>query len=178
MTLPITPETKIADLLSAYPTLEPELIRYAPAFKALRNPVLRRTVARVTSIAQAAQVGGVPVRDLVAALRSAAGCPSEGANEPDTPASEESAPEWLDEIKVRVNIDVDQLLAVGEVPLVHGQRALQALSAGDLLRMTSTFRPAPLVDALRQSGHRTFTTPYGPAKFHTYVSPKTRTCRS
>ncbi len=50
----ITPQTKVKELLDAYPELEPVLIDMAPAFKKLRNPVLRRTIARVTSIKQAA----------------------------------------------------------------------------------------------------------------------------
>jgi hypothetical protein len=171
MTPSITPETKIGELLAAYPALEPLLIRYAPAFKALQNPILRRTVARVASLAQAAQVGGVPVRDLVAALRTAAGCQGHERVEAEEPVSAGPAPDWLDESRVRVTIDVDRLLAAGEVPLVHAQHALQGLLAGDLLRLTSSFRPAPLVDALHQSGHRTFSTSYAPDRFHTYVLP-------
>ncbi|MHC4830644.1 MAG: DUF1858 domain-containing protein [Planctomycetota bacterium] len=44
--LPITPETKVAQLLQHYPELEETLIAMAPAFKKLRNPVLRRSVAK------------------------------------------------------------------------------------------------------------------------------------
>ncbi|MFH1755446.1 MAG: DUF1858 domain-containing protein, partial [Candidatus Latescibacterota bacterium] len=54
----ITPDMKVSALLEAYPELEDVLIGIAPAFKKLRNPVLRRTVAKLTSLRQAAQVGG------------------------------------------------------------------------------------------------------------------------
>jgi hypothetical protein len=64
---------KVAELLEAWPELEEVLIRLAPAFRRLKNPVLRRTVARVATLEQAAGVGGVAVRDLVGALRRAAG---------------------------------------------------------------------------------------------------------
>ncbi|HTX53125.1 MAG TPA: DUF1858 domain-containing protein [Candidatus Baltobacteraceae bacterium] len=171
MSIPITPETKVGDLLTAYPALEPVLIQYAPAFKALQNPILRRTVARVASLAQAAQVGGVPVRDLVAALRTTAGI-DDDPDEPTRAQPEEATPDWVDDARVKVTIDVDQLLAVGEVPLVHAQRALHTLGPDALIRVTSSFRPAPLTDALRQAGHRTFSTPYGPGRFHTYICPK------
>ena len=53
----ITPETKVGALLDAYPELEAVLIELAPPFRKLKNPVLRRTVARLTSLAQAAKVG-------------------------------------------------------------------------------------------------------------------------
>jgi len=71
--LPITPETKVAAQPEAYPELEPVLIAAAPAFNKLSNPVLRRTIARVTSLRRAAEVAGLPVRELVVRLRAAAG---------------------------------------------------------------------------------------------------------
>ncbi len=49
----ITPDLKLGDLLDAYPELEDVLIEIAPAFRKLRNPVLRRTVAKLTSLRQA-----------------------------------------------------------------------------------------------------------------------------
>jgi len=70
----ITPQMKVGQLLDAYPELEDVLIGIAPEFARLRNPVLRQTVARVTSLQQAAQVGGVGLGDLIARLRAAAGC--------------------------------------------------------------------------------------------------------
>ncbi|WP_297095775.1 DUF1858 domain-containing protein [uncultured Draconibacterium sp.] len=54
----ITPKTKIFDLLEAYPQLEDVLIRAAPPFKKLRNPVLRKTITKITTLSQAATIGG------------------------------------------------------------------------------------------------------------------------
>ncbi len=71
MNLPITPDTKVGALLEAYPELEEHLIACAPAFAKLRNPLLRRTVAKVATLEQAARVGGIGVRDLVRRLREA-----------------------------------------------------------------------------------------------------------
>ena len=92
----ITPATKVAELLEAYPELEETLIAQAPAFKRLKNPVLRRTVAKVASLEQAASVGGVTVRDLVATLRRAVGqepdAPAGGKG--DAPADPSSPPDW------------------------------------------------------------------------------------
>lgn len=69
----ITANLKVAALLDAYPELEQVLIDLAPPFQKLRHPVLRRTVARVTTLAQAARVAGVPLGELVQTLRTAAG---------------------------------------------------------------------------------------------------------
>jgi len=54
--IPLTPATKVADLLESWPELEEVLIAHAPAFRRLKNPVLRRTVARVATLEQAAGV--------------------------------------------------------------------------------------------------------------------------
>ena len=45
----ITPETKVGELLTHYPELEELLLQFSPAFATLKNPILRRTVAQVTS---------------------------------------------------------------------------------------------------------------------------------
>ncbi|MDH3814086.1 MAG: DUF1858 domain-containing protein, partial [Acidobacteriota bacterium] len=65
----IGPETRVAELLEAHPEAEEVLIGIAPQFKALKNPVLRRTVARVATLEQAAKVAGLRARDLVLQLR-------------------------------------------------------------------------------------------------------------
>jgi hypothetical protein len=72
---PITPATKVAELLEQWPDLEPVLVAQAPAFQKLRNPVLRRTIARVATLEQAAGIAGIEPRELVMTLRRAAGQP-------------------------------------------------------------------------------------------------------
>jgi len=71
--LPIMPTTKVAALLDHFPQLEDVLIGMAPPFRKLKNPVLRKSVAKVASLRQAAAVGRVPVVELVNKLRAAVG---------------------------------------------------------------------------------------------------------
>ncbi|MDI6900937.1 MAG: DUF438 domain-containing protein [Anaerosomatales bacterium] len=56
----VTADTKIHDLLRQYPELIDFLVSYDPAFTKLRNPVLRKTVLRVATVGDAAQMAGVP----------------------------------------------------------------------------------------------------------------------
>ena len=49
------------------------LVSYHPHFKALGNRLLRRVMAPRVTIAQAAGMAGVPVQELLTALRSAVG---------------------------------------------------------------------------------------------------------
>ena len=176
MSPPITPETRIAELLDAYPQLEAVLIQQSPHFKALRNPILRKTVAKVATLEKAAQMSGIPVRQLVAALRQAAGLPGEpsavGCPEPAESAVDATPPDWFDEGRVHVRIDADDLLGKGEVPLPRVNQAVASLASGALLCVKSAFRPAPLLEALHKAGHRTYVTKPSPDAFHTYVCPK------
>ncbi len=48
--LEITPTTTVHELLSNYPELEDTLIGLAPPFKKLKNPFLRRSVAKVANL--------------------------------------------------------------------------------------------------------------------------------
>ena len=155
--LPITPETKVGELLEAYPELEETLVAIAPAFSKLKNPVLRRTVARVATLAQAARVGGVEVRTLVGTLRQAAGLPGEPTAAEAAAAGEVLAapPAWHDEARVVARIDADEILAKGDHPLGAVQGAAASLPKGGELLLVSSFLPAPLVDAMRKKGFET-----------------------
>jgi hypothetical protein len=57
---PILPSTKVATLLDRYPELENVLIELAPPFKKLKNPFLRKGVAKVASLRHAATVSLQP----------------------------------------------------------------------------------------------------------------------
>lgn len=171
----ITPAMKVGELLESYPGLEPVLIAQAPAFARLKNPILRRTVARVATLQQAAVVGGLEVRALVAALRRAAGQPTDeasldsgGVGMADVFASER--PNWVDPRRLRGVVDADALLARGRVPLPAVAEHARALGPGDVLRVDAAFRPVPLVDALLKQGFRCWVRQARPNRFEAYFA--------
>jgi hypothetical protein len=176
----ITPATKVAELLESWPELEEVLIAQAPAFRRLKNPVLRRTVARVATLEQAAGVGGVPVRELVAALRRAAGVEAgeDGSEEREADGASSAGdgslpgaePGWIGAGRVVATLDADELLDAGEVPLARVNARARELRGGELLRIDSGFRPAPLLDALGRQGYRTFVRRSAPGRFETLVA--------
>jgi hypothetical protein len=168
---PITPATRVADLLESWPELEDTLIGQAPAFRRLKNPVLRRTVARVATLEQAAGVGGVAVRDLVAALRRAAGIgQEEDAASAGASTEPQAPPEWLDPSLVGETLDADALLDAGEVPLTLANEKARALGPSGILRVDSGFRPVPLVEAFAKQGFRVYVREAAPGRFETFVS--------
>ena len=65
----ISPKTKVLQLIEAYPQLEDTLIDYVPAFRKLKNPILRNTVAKITTLQQAATIGNVKVEELINLFR-------------------------------------------------------------------------------------------------------------
>jgi len=175
--IPITPQTRVAALLDAYPELEEVLIRQAPSFRNLRNPILRRTVARVATLEKAARVGGIPVQDLVVTLRRAAGLHVDdvraevagcGPGPFEAPGAV-ARPPWVDEAKVRRRIDADRVLAVGGVPLERVEKDLEAVAPGEIVCLETGFRPDPLLEHLRGAGHRAWVHEAAPGRFRTFV---------
>ena len=59
--LDINPSVTVHELLEEFPQLEEVLIGIAPPFKKLKNPFLRKTIAKVATIKHISSVGGVPL---------------------------------------------------------------------------------------------------------------------
>ena len=148
--LTITPRTKVSELIEAYPQLEDVLIAYLPAFKKLRNPVLRKTVARVTSLQQAAAVGNVSVEELINHLRREVGQDLYSGDTAAVYTTEE--PDWFSEERVVAEFDAKEMLAAGEQPVNQVIADLKGLEAGAIYKLVAPFVPAPLVDKASSLG--------------------------
>lgn len=169
MSLPITPDTKVGELLAAYPGVEEHLIAWAPAFAKLRNPILRRTVAKIATLEQAARVGGISVRDLVRRLREAVGQPAGEADAAATEASEET-PAWVNDEHVRFAIDADAMLETGVHPIGKVRACAAELRPGELIKLTSSFRPEPLLETMRRGGLTVYCAEFTPGRHATYMA--------
>ncbi len=174
MKLPIEPETKVGALLEAYPGVEDALIAWVPAFAKLKNPILRKTVAKVATLEQAARVGGVSVRELVCRLREATGQATAQPPVSEAARTETSAPEappaWLDQERVRARIDADRLLETGEHPMGKVRQSLARIQPGEIVELSSSFRPEPLIEAMRHAGLRVHSAEPSPGRHLTYIS--------
>ncbi len=152
MNLPIGPETTVGALLDAYPELEAELVEMAPAFAKLRNPVVRRTVAKVATLDQAAKIGGVSLQTMILRLREVAGQSAVDQsvlpNRPD-PGGDSS---WLMAGRVVEDIDADAMLERGVHPVGKIRAAVAALGPAEVVLLRSSFRPQPLIETLRCAG--------------------------
>lgn len=170
----ITPQTKVGELLDAYPELESVLIEIAPPFKKLRNPILRRTVARVTSLAQAARVGNVPIGDIIRRLRHHVGQPDievEATAGASTEMSVSSAPEWMDQETIVGSLDARPMIDAGEQPLGRVMQELGRLKPGEIFELITPFEPAPLIDKATARGYRVWTAARSSDEYRTYFAP-------
>jgi len=164
----ITPKTKIADLLETYPELEEVLIAQAPAFTKLRNPVLRRTIAKVTTLNQAATVGGLRVEELVNALRKEIG----QSEISDFSRSEApyitQKPSWYNKRRVAETIDVRDMLHEGEQPVHVVLGAIKKLKKKEILEIIAPFLPAPLLDKSIGLGYKHWVHELSDEEIHVY----------
>ncbi|MFU8844762.1 MAG: DUF1858 domain-containing protein [Bacteroidales bacterium] len=152
----ITPKTRVSEILETYPELEEALTEMTPVFKKLKNPMLRRTIARVTSLQQAAAVGEIPVETVVNKLRSLTGQDKlEGLTEASTNAND--LPSWFDPKKIRKTFDAREIIAGGGHPLTDVLRDLHGWNGDDIYEFVTPFLPAPLLDKVRELGFNVWT---------------------
>ena len=140
----ITPKTKVLEMIETYPQLEDVLIEYAPAFKKLKNPVLRKTVAKIASLQQAAAVGNVKVEDLINRLRSEVGQDLFSGDSTSNYIVEK--PEWFSKDMIGTEFDAKEMLSVGEQPVNQVISDLNHMENGKIYKLIAPFLPAPLID--------------------------------
>jgi hypothetical protein len=142
----ITPKTKVYELLQAYPDLEDTLMSMAPEFKKLKNPVLRNTIARITSLGQAAIVGGVNVEEMVNRLRQEAGQGDMKDFSETGTAYNTTRPEWFEHKQIVHSINISAIINAGEQPVHEVLSWLKQLKEKEILEIKAPFIPAPLLD--------------------------------
>ena len=164
----ITPDLKLGELLDAYPELEDVLIEIAPAFKKLRNPVLRRTVAKLTSLRQAAQVGGVSLGMIIGKLRSAAGFEEQWVDEESVSDDTGGCPQWVEDGELIKTFDAVEKVEAGGHPLPEVMSALGELDPGQMYAIITPFVPAPMIDRAKETGYQAWTEQLEEERFRTF----------
>ncbi len=155
---PITFQTKIYELLEDYPQLEELLPQISPAFVKLKNPLLRKTIARVTTIQQAASIAGIEAGEIVSRLREAAGLSSEYndiSNADDTGDGGKytgDRPGWFIETNVGIRFDAGKALQSGDIPMASVLNSAKRLNPGEIFEFNTPFLPVPILDILSNKG--------------------------
>jgi uncharacterized protein (DUF2249 family) len=166
----ITPKTKIFDLLYSYPELEDILISFAPEFKKLKNPILRKTIARITNISQAATIGGLDVEELVNRLREKAGQGNIEQLDDTGTKYLTICPDWFKKEAVVTTIDIREMLNRDEQPVHEVLAALKRLKENEILEIIAPFIPAPLLDKTLSLNYKHWLNKKGEGDFRVYFS--------
>ena len=166
----ITLETKIADLLNNYEGMKEILIEINPKFEKLNNPILRRTIAKVAGVKQAAIVGGMNPMELVNKLREAVGqSPLDMGSEEESVTIE--APSWITK-EPTVTLNANELLDNEKNPLAELHMALRNVTEGEVVLVRSDFRPEPLIEEYEKKGYSTYCQEVNSEEFMTYILQK------
>jgi uncharacterized protein (DUF2249 family) len=165
----ITPDTRVGKLLEAFPQLEETLIAMSPSFAKLRNPVLRQTVAKVATLRQVAQIGNLPVGELINHLRDAAGLqPIAVADE--KAKGTDARPGWVTSNAVSKSFDARPVIESGGHPLNQVLEDLKNMRKGQVYELITPFLPAPLIDVVKGKGFRVWSEQVETSVIKTFIS--------
>ncbi|MCD4834520.1 MAG: DUF1858 domain-containing protein, partial [Bacteroidales bacterium] len=140
----ITPKTKISQVINTYPQLEDVLIEYVPTFEKLKNPILRKTIAKITTLQQAAAVGNVRVEDIINRLRQEIG--QDLYSDSVDIGYNVKKPQWFSEELIVTEFNAKDMLERGEHPVNQVIADLNNMDNGKLYKLITPFLPAPLID--------------------------------
>jgi uncharacterized protein (DUF2249 family) len=165
----IRAEDRVARVLEADERLLEVFTSASPHFERLRNPGMRKVMARLITVGQAARIAGVEAGDLVSRLNGALGEPAPatdddpGRRSDEVSTTKEQLPPELAGIGPdRISdIDVRDDLRRGEEPFSRIMAAKQALPAGHVFRLRATFEPVPLYHVLGKQGFAHWTEELG-----------------
>lgn len=152
----IIPAMKIGTFLENYPELEDVLIALSPQFKKLKNPVLRRTVAKIVTLRQAAITGNIPVETMVNSLREKAGQPPLQLDVT-TDQYAGPIPNWMERGFPIHQLNVTNAINSGQTPLKEVIDAAEALEKHSILKLITPILPSPIIDKLRTRGFQSWT---------------------
>ncbi len=169
----ITPDTKIGALLDQFPQLEETLLRMAPEFKKLRNPILRKTIAKIASLRQVAALGKVSLPEMINTLRAEAGIQDQFTSIDSDMILAKDKPVWFSDSKIVSRLDIRPLLESGQEPIQRVLRECKKLKKGEIFEVISPFLPAPLIEQAEKQGYTVWSKEESSDVYKTYFMPKT-----
>lgn len=167
----ITPSTTVYAILDSYPELEEVLIGMAPAFKKLKNPILRNTVAKVATLKQAASVGGIELTEMISILRRTA-----GQSELDTIFDKQDylvkKPSWFYPDKIVGSINESTLEDKNKMPITFVLKKARNMKEGEIFEFVTSFLPAPAIDLIIKKGYESWTYKENDTLYKSYFKKK------
>ncbi len=163
----IKPSTIVNDLLEVYPELEETLISIAPPFKKLKNPILRKTVAKVATLKHISSVGNVPLNELINKLREAVGQSLISDSFEDEEYFHDK-PDWFTPDKIVISFDEEKIEDKDTMTLVTILREAKNVNKGEIIELVTSFLPAPGIDIMKSKGYSVWTSKEEDGFFKSY----------
>jgi hypothetical protein len=148
----ISPKTRVGELLDCYPELEGVLMEMSPAFEKLKNPVLRKTVARVATLSHISVIGGLKIEEVINRLRKEVGEKESDPLNSDLDYFSSTLPDWFNESRIIEVFDASAVINSGGSPLNEILNKTHALKPGEIFELHTPFIPAPILDMLISKG--------------------------
>jgi uncharacterized protein (DUF2249 family) len=146
---PVASTDRVSEVLARDEALVEIFVRHSAHFEKLRSVTMRRVMARLVTVAQAARIAGVHVDTLVRDLNEAL----------HLDASHPAAAEELEEstghhptVLREVELDVREDMRVGREPFSRIMAAVAKLGADEVLHLRTIFEPVPLFGVLEKRG--------------------------
>lgn len=165
--LVITENDTIYKIVTKYPGIKEKLKDISPRFDRLNHPVLFNTVAKVTTLKKAADIGKVYLREMLYQLNDFIGLSSEylALAKKDVltqqsdflrqkPQAVETEPEWLKKTGNFEYLDVSEMI---EDPFNKVIEKARSTKDGDGFILIQKFEPLPLISYLESIGFDHYT---------------------
>ncbi len=165
----ITEEDTVYEVLSKYPQLKEVLVQFSPKYKRLYNPVLFNTVAKVTKLKKAAEIGNIYIKELLYQLNAAIGKGEEYLKyfKEQIPRMQEDflkkqfglkdekeKPEWFSKTK---NFKIFDARDIEGEPFTHIIDFANKINRGEGFILIQKFVPAPMINYLETLGFKSWT---------------------
>jgi uncharacterized protein (DUF2249 family) len=152
---PVAATDRVSDVLARDEMLVEVFVRHAPHFEKLRNAAMRRVMARLVTVEQAARMAAVPVdrllSDLNAALhietsQAAHSMPERAGPRPAARANQHPAS------LRQIELDLREDMRSGREPFSRIMEAVATLGPGEVLLLRTIFEPVPLFGLMAKRG--------------------------
>jgi hypothetical protein len=141
------------------------LVKLNKNFSKLKNPVLRKLLAKRVSIEDACRIAGCNVPDFLRSMEQIGFRLHDNTQNGD--GKEDRRPSFPEGISV-IDFDVRPILSENKDPLKEILAKIKALGANEGLKIINSFEPIPLITLLKRKGFEAYSEIGGPDLVFTY----------
>lgn len=148
----INENTKISTLIKSNSLAIETLIKLNSHFSKLRNPILRNILAKRVTVSEACRMSGCKITDFFNAMAGIGFNVNPGLLTDAQPHTSDIEHAVLPEDLEIIELDLRPVLAQRNDPLKRIISKIEALQAGQCLKIVNTFEPIPLINLLQKKG--------------------------